>query len=130
MISDPIANMLTSLKNAAMAGKLTVVVPYSNLKLAIATVLAEQGFLASITKKGKKAKRDLELALAFNGPAPKIHDLKRISKPSKRVYKNYQQLYPIRRGTGLEILSTPKGVMTGKQAKTIKVGGESLFIIW
>lgn len=113
-----------------MVGKASVIVPHSNLKLAIATVLAEQGFLASITKKGKKVKRSLELVLAYNGTDPKIHDLKRISKPSKRVYKNYKQLRPVRQGFGIEVLSTPQGVMSNKQARAAKVGGESLFMIW
>lgn len=130
MVSDPISNLIISLKNAAMVGKPSVVVPHSNLKLAIATVLAEQGFLASITKKGKKVKRSLELFLAYNGTAPKINDVKRVSKPSKRIYKNYKQLRPVRQGFGIEVLSTPQGIMSGKQAKAAKVGGESLFMIW
>lgn len=130
MVRDPISSLLTSLKNAAMVGKPTVVVPNSKLKLAIATVLAEQGYLTSITKKGKKVKTSLELALAYNGAEPRIHDVKRVSKLSRRVYKSYKDLYPVRRGTGLEILSTPAGIMTGKQAKQAKVGGESLFMIW
>lgn len=113
-----------------MVGKPSVVVPHSNLKLAIATVLAEQGYLASITKKGKKVKRSLELFLTYNGTEPKITDVKRISKPSKRVYKNYKQLRPVRQGFGVEVLSTPQGIMSGKQAKAAKVGGESLFMIW
>ena len=130
MVSDPISNMLISLKNASMVGKSNVSVPHSNLRLAIATVLAENGFLTSITKRGKKVKRTLDLALAYNGTAPKINDVKRISKPSKRIYKSYKVLRPVKQGLGLEILSTPAGIMTGKQAKAAKVGGESLFMIW
>ncbi len=130
MVSDPISNMLISLKNAALVGKPTVVVPHSNLKLAIATVLAEQGFLASITKRGKKVKRSLELHLAYDGAVAKIHDVKRISKPSRRVYKTYKELRPVRQGTGLEVLSTPQGILSSKQAKAAKVGGEALFMIW
>ena len=130
MITDPISNLIISLKNAAKVGKPLVTVPFSNTKLAIAEVLEQNGFISAIGKKGKKVKRSLELALVYVNGEAKIHDVKRVSKPSRRIYKSYKELYPIKQGFGLEILSTPQGIMTAKEAKKAKVGGESLFIVW
>lgn len=128
---DPIANMLVMLKNAGAVKKPTVLVPYSNVKLAILNVLAKEGFILSATKKGKKVKKYIHCDLAYFGDGrSKITNVKRMSKPSRRVYVKVDDLKPIRQGLGLAILSTPQGVMTGNEAKKLRVGGELLFTLW
>lgn len=128
---DPIANMLVMLKNAGAVKKPTVSVPYSNVKLAILNVLAKEGFILSATKKGKKVKKYIQCDLAYFGDGrSKITNVKRMSKPSRRIYVKVDDLKPVRQGLGLAVLSTPQGVMTGGEAKKLRVGGELLFTLW
>lgn len=130
MVTDPIADLITRLRNAARAGLLTAVVDYSNFKMAVAQVLLEHGFITSATKKGKKVKKVIEMVLAYTGRQPKLTGVIRVSKPSRRVYQGLHDLRPVRQGYGELIVSTPKGVMTGGEARRAKVGGEVLFKIW
>ncbi|MEK7585386.1 MAG: 30S ribosomal protein S8 [Patescibacteria group bacterium] len=130
MNSDPIADFIIQLKNAALSAKPSVVVPASNLKLAIAEKLIATGFLKGVAKKGKKTKKYLEVELAYVNGSPKIAGVKRVSKTSRRVYLGNQSIRPFRQGFGQMILSTPKGILTGDEARTAKVGGEALFTIW
>ncbi|MCR4274551.1 MAG: 30S ribosomal protein S8 [Candidatus Campbellbacteria bacterium] len=130
MTTDPLANFITALQNAARVGVETVSVPHSRLKDAVAVVLKKEGYLANVDHKGKKTNK-IEATLAFdeNGDAL-IHGVKRLSKPSRRVYIGSTEVYPVKNGYGHLILSTPEGVMTGQQARKAKVGGEVLFMIW
>lgn len=130
MVTDPIADMLTQLKNASRAGKESVVLPSSNLKYEIAKVLEREGYLKSIARRGKKVKKYLYCELAYEGKAPKINEVKRISKPSRRVYIKSSELKPVRQGYGLAVISTPAGLKTEREAKKEKVGGEILFTLW
>lgn len=130
MVTDPISNFIISIKNAAHAGKPTVRVPYSQLKEAVADVLMREGYLESAEKKGKKVRKYLEVALVFENERARVRDVKRVSKPSKRVYTSVREIMPVRHGYGRMILSTPQGVMTGEEARKAKVGGEVLFLIW
>ncbi|MEK7586836.1 MAG: 30S ribosomal protein S8 [Patescibacteria group bacterium] len=131
MIHDPLANMLISLKNAALVKIPSVEVPFSNLKLSVAEVLASEGYLTRVVKKGKKIKKFLELDLAYKATGEaKIKEVLRVSKPSRRVYLSLKEIIPVRRGFGRLILSTPKGILTGEQARRAGVGGEALFKIW
>lgn len=131
MVTDPIANFITALSNAAAAGKQLVRVPYSAVKQAIAEVLAAEGYIENLTKKGKKSgQKYLEVSVIHDESGPRIHGVKRISKPSKRVYKGANELQPVRHGYGRLIVSTPEGVMEGGAARKAKVGGEVLFEIW
>ncbi len=131
MVTDPISNFIIAIKNAARGGKGTVTTPYSQMKHAIADILEKEGFLSSVSKKGKKAGRpSLEVVVASDDFGMRVHDVKRISKPSKRVYYGAKDITPIRRGYGRLVLSTPKGVLTGDAAQKAKVGGEALFEIW
>jgi small subunit ribosomal protein S8 len=131
MVTDPIANFITSLVNAAKAGKTNVRVPFSMMKQSIAQVLAEEGYIEDLTKKGKKSgQKYLEVSVMFDDGEPRVHGVKRISKSSKRVYKGAKELQPIRHGYGRLIVSTPEGIMTGDAARKAKVGGEVLFEIW
>lgn len=127
---DPIADMLNNIKNAACAGKAHALIPYSKLKLAIANILVGEGYLSSVNKRGKKAKKFLELEIAYADKKPKITGVSRISGPSKRVYYGVSDMRPVKNGFGLLVLSTPKGILTGKDAKKEHVGGEALFKIW
>jgi len=99
------------------------------MKLAIAEVLQQEGYIAAVDKKSKKEGK-LTLSLAYKNGASVVQGVKRISKPSRRVYFSVHDVKPVKRGYGLLVLSTPAGVMSGKQAKIKHVGGEALFEIW
>jgi len=128
---DTIANMLIMLKNAGLAGRQTVVIPHSKLKEAIAQCLVKGKFVASASKKTLEGgKAVLEVTLTRMGDAPKIQQVERISKPSKRVYIKAKDIKPVRQGFGMMVLSTPKGVLIADDARKQLVGGEALFRIW
>lgn len=127
---DTISNFIIKLKNAGNAGQESVVVPFSKLKLSIAEVLKKEGFVKDVSEKSEKGKPVLVLSLFSENRDPKIKGVKRISKPSKRVYRKAGELRAVKNGYGSLILSTSHGVMTGKQAKSQKLGGEALFSIW
>jgi len=127
---DPISNMLIQIKNAGMAGLPSVLVPYSNLKFEIADLLKKEGYVTSVEKKGKKVKKYIEIEVSYTGKSPKINEVKRMSKPSRRIYMGVKDIKPVRNGYGISVLSTPKGIMTDKVAKKEHVGGELLFKIW
>ena len=128
---DPIADMLSQIKNAAMQNKQSVAVPYSKLKSAIADTLAERGYIASASEASEGSKRQLVMELAYkDGKTPAITDTRRISKISLRVYNKASDIQSVKYGHGDVVLSTPSGVMTGDQAKQSNVGGEVLFEIW
>lgn len=130
MVTDPIANLINQLKNAQLAGRSLVVVPFSNFKLAIAELLKQEGYVKAFTKKGKKAKKFLEVELNTESGSRRIQGVKRMSKPSCRVYRRAAEVRSVRRGYGVGVYSTPQGVLSDKMAKTAKVGGELLFNIW
>jgi small subunit ribosomal protein S8 len=129
-MSDPIADMITSLKNAGEAGKRFVVVPFSKLKFAVAEVLKKEGFIKTISKKGKRVSKFIEIELSYEGDSPKIKGAERISKFSRRVYLKSSELRRVEGDAGRLILTTPKGVLTSLEAKKQKVGGEALLKIW
>jgi small subunit ribosomal protein S8 len=128
---DPIADMLVQIKNAGAVGRDTVYVPFSNIKFEIAKILADKCYVKAVSQKGKKVGKTLEIELAYTGEqAPRIQGLKRISKPSRRVYYGAKHIKQIRGGFGSIVLSTPKGILTGDDARKAHVGGEALFTIW
>jgi small subunit ribosomal protein S8 len=129
MTTDPIANFITALQNAAHAGKETVLVHRSALKEAIAETLKKTGYIKETAIKGKKDNK-LEVLLTFANGEAKIQGVKRLSRPGKRMYYGVSDIKPIRNGYGHLILSTPEGVITGQDARKRGVGGEALFIIW
>ncbi len=131
MNNDPISNLLVSLKNAASAGRASTVVPASTLKERIAELLVREGYLKSFVKKGKKVRKYLELELTYLGPnQPVLKGVKRISRPSRRVYRGFKQLYLVKQGRGMGVVSTSRGVLSGRDARAQKLGGELLFEIW
>lgn len=123
---DTTANMLTIIKNGYMAKKLEVLVPYSKHKLAIAKILSAQQFVGLVERSGKIIK----IELAYEKQKPKIHDIKKVSKPGLRIYIKSKNVKKIKGGSGLLILSTPKGVMSGDDAKVKKLGGEVICKVW
>jgi len=128
---DPIANMLIMLKNASMVGKDFVVFPRSQFKLAILECLKKEGYIKDVVQKDRKDFPILEVALLYDeNQKPKISNVKRISKPSRRVYFGMKNIHSVLGGHGLLILSTPKGILSGKSARKEQVGGEALFKIW
>lgn len=131
MVNDPIGDFIVQLTNAGAVKKSSVSVPFSLFKAAVAEKLKEAGFVADVEKKGKKVKKTLEVSLKYHESGdPIISGVKRISKPGRRMYRGAKEVYPVRYGKGALILSTPKGLMTDKEARTAKVGGEALFEIW
>ena len=131
MVTDPIADMLAQIRNAGMARKESLVLPYSKVRFAVAAVLLKNGYLKSITKKGKKIVKTMELGLVYDEAGkPHVTGTKRISKSSCRVYIGAKDIKPVRHGYGHLILSTPKGILTGGEARKMKIGGEVLFKIW
>ncbi|MEX0918389.1 MAG: 30S ribosomal protein S8 [Candidatus Paceibacterota bacterium] len=131
MVTDPIADMLIQLKNAAMAGKPTVAIPHSQLKMSIAKLLRREGYLLDVAKRGKKVGKVIVMTLATSPTGNrKLIQVKRVSKPSKRIYQGFEAIKQVKQGQGLSIISTPRGLLTDREAKREKVGGEVLFSIW
>jgi len=109
----------------------TASVPYSTVKMAILKLLEREGFVDDFEKKGKKVHKHIVIQLRYQkSGAPAISGLRRISKPGRRVYKKASELYPIRQGTGIAVVSTPKGLMTDKEARKAHLGGEILCEVW
>jgi small subunit ribosomal protein S8 len=127
---DTISNFIIKLKNAGNAGQEVVNVPFSKLKLSICEVLRKEGFIKDYSEKSEKGRQVIAVTLYSDNRIPKIKGVKRISKPSKRVYKKAGEIRAIKNGYGALIVSTSSGVMTGRQAKAAKLGGEALFSIW
>jgi len=131
MVNDPVADLIIQLKNAGAAGRGQVVLPYSKLREAIAEKLEECGYVKAVVKRGKKARKVLEIELkpAQNGLLT-IQGVERLSKPGRRVYTSVAHVRSVRQGKGVLVLSTPKGILTDAEAKKAHVGGEALFMIW
>lgn len=124
MINDPIADMLTRIRNAIAARKSEVDVPASLVKESIAQILVREGFLARVERVGEMPHAMLHLTFAFDASQPKIRDLKRISKSGQRVYAKATELPRVMSGLGIAIISTPNGLMTNKEARSRRLGGE------
>lgn len=125
MMTDPIADFLTRLRNAAAARHTETVVPYSKLKLAIAEILRREGYLSGVAEE-KTTRPELRLKLRYSGGQPALQSLKRVSKPGQRRYVKKNDIGVVLGGMGIVILSTPRGILTGKEARTAGVGGEVL----
>ncbi len=131
VVTDPIADMLTRMRNAIMNKESRVIIPASKIKLAIAELLFNEGYIKGVSQEGEGVKRNLVIELKYGPNREKvIQGLKRISKPGLRVYANSEDLPRILNGLGIAILSTNKGLLTDKQARAQKVGGEVLAYVW
>jgi len=130
-ISDPIADMLTRIRNAIMAQHDFVLIPASKMKLSIAKILKEEGFISDYEVLKSKPHRAIKIYLKYSDKnQPVISGLERVSKPGLRIYVDRKEIPRVYGGLGIAIVSTPKGVMTGKQAWRQGVGGELLCSVW
>lgn len=128
-MSDPIADMLTRIRNAQLAEKASVSMPSSKLKVAIAAVLQDEGYVESFTVVDGAGKPMLDIELKYYAGRPVIERIERVSKPGLRIYKGCEDIPRVMNGLGVAILSTPKGVMTDRKARATKVGGEVLCVV-
>ena len=118
------------MKNGSLAGKESVLIPYSKIKNAISECLKKAGYISEVSKKVRLGQPLLEVKLVYVDKKPKITEVERISKQSRRVYFGMKDIHSVRNGTGMLVLSTPKGILSGKEARREQVGGEALFKIW
>ncbi|MDE2037691.1 MAG: 30S ribosomal protein S8 [Patescibacteria group bacterium] len=130
MISDPISDLIIRIKNASSAKLAAIEVPYTKFVENVAQALKKAGYLAAVEKKGKDVQKSLELGLVYLSGDARVHDVERLSKPSRRMYWKSSDIRSYKSGYGNAFLSTPKGVLADVEAKKLKVGGEVLFRIW
>lgn len=129
-MSDPIADMLTRIRNASNAKFASVDIPGSKLKLELARILKEEGYIKNykFTEDGKQG--TIRVYLKYQGNNGTIYGIQRVSKPSRRVYVKSKDIKPVYNGTGVAIISTPKGLLTDKAARKENVGGEIICTVW
>ena len=128
-MSDPVADMLTRIRNGQSAGKRSVAMPASKLKAAIAQLLKDEGYVADFTATEVEGKPALEVTLKYFQGAPVIEMIKRISRPGLRIYKSRDEIPTVRGGLGVAIVSTSKGIMTDRAARKEGVGGEVIAVV-
>ena len=125
-MTDPIADMLVRIKNAAAVGKQTVKAPSSKIKVAIAQVLKDEGYIDGFSVRDEAGKSQLEIVLKYYAGRPVIERIERVSRPGLRVYKGSKTLPQVMNGLGVAIVTTPQGVMTDRKARAAGIGGEVL----
>ncbi len=127
-MNDPIADLLTRLRNAGMVSHQTVTVPFSRIKMAVAQILEREGYLVNVKAEGEGVEKIISMGLKYleNGKIAQIRGLRRISKPGRRMYVRADGIPRVNSGTGIAILSTSRGILSDKEARTQKVGGEIL----
>jgi small subunit ribosomal protein S8 len=130
MVGDKISNLIIGLKNAGIADHKVVSFPYTKLNHSILDVLKKEGFIDDFEKEGKDLRKKLNATLSYKEGVSAITDIKRASKQSRRVYIGYKDIRPVKNGYGMSVISTPEGVMSNKEAKKKKLGGEELFKVW
>lgn len=135
-VTDPIADMLTRMRNAIAVGHSTVEMPSSKMKVAIARILKEEGYIEDyrVVESPEQPRYRLVIHLKYVGERRKrrsvIHGLQRVSKPGRRIYTRASEIPWVKSGMGIAILSTPKGILTGEQARRLRVGGEVICYVW
>ena len=125
-MSDPIADMLTRIRNAQMVEKTSVSMPASKVKTAIAQVLKDEGYIDGFQVKSESGKSELEITLKYYAGRPVIERIERVSRPGLRVYRGRNAIPQVQNGLGVAIVTTPRGVMTDRKARAAGVGGEVL----
>ena len=125
-MSDPIADLLTRIRNAQMVAKPTVSVPSSKVKIAIAQVLKDEGYIDGFEVKTEAGKTELEISLKYYAGRPVIERIERVSRPGLRIYKGRHDIPNVMNGLGVAIVTTPQGVMTDRKARQVGIGGEVL----
>ncbi len=129
-MTDPIADMLNRIRNAQAVFHPTVVFPFSKFKYEIVRILQKEGFVGEVEKKKRKEEKIIKINLKYSEKKPAISGLKRISKPGQRIYTPAKDIKSVRQGYGINIISTSKGLMTNKEARKNKLGGEMICEIW
>lgn len=129
-MNDPISDMLIRIKNAQAAGRASVGIPFSKVKLELAKIIQKEGFVGRIDEKGKKSGREIVVDLKYDQGVPAIEDIIRKSKPSRRIYIGKEEIRSVRQGYGRAIISTSKGLLTDKEARKAGLGGEIICEIW
>ncbi len=129
MLTDPIADMLTRIRNAQLSEKQSVLMPASKLKVAIAKVLKDEGYIDDFAVRENAGKPQLELSLKYYAGRPVIEKIERVSRPGLRIYKPSRDIPTVMNGLGIAIVSTSKGVMTDRAARGLGVGGEVLCFV-
>ncbi|TSC75773.1 MAG: small subunit ribosomal protein S8 [Parcubacteria group bacterium Gr01-1014_30] len=128
---DPVADMLTSIRNAQAAKKESLSIPFSKLKYDIAKIIEKKGFVEKVETERKKVRKTLKITLKYGDSGePGIFGLKRISKPGQRIYKGFGEIKRVKGGHGIAIISTSKGLMTDKEARKQRLGGEEICEVW
>ncbi len=128
-MTDPIADMLTRIRNAQSVGKTNVSMPSSKIKMAIAKVLQDEGYIDSFAVRAELGKREMDIGLRYYAGRPVIEKIERISRPGLRVYKGAHDISKVLNGLGVAIVSTSQGLMTDRKARAAGVGGEVLCIV-
>ena len=128
-MSDPVADMLTRIRNAQSSQKASVSMPTSKLKVAIAEVLKDEGYIDGFVIRGDGGVRELDISLKYYAGRPVIERIERVSRPGLRIYRGSDSLPKVLNGLGVAIVSTPRGVMTDRKARASNVGGEVLCIV-
>jgi small subunit ribosomal protein S8 len=129
-MTDPITDMLNQIKNAQAVAKTEVLIPTSKIKNEIANILFKEGFIGEIKKATKGKIKSLKIALKYNNEIPAMEGFKRVSRPGQRIYEGFADIKKVRGGYGMSIISTSKGLMTNKEARYQKLGGEVIAKIW
>ena len=137
-MTDPISDMLTRIRNGSKARKDAVSIPLSKIKFEIARILKKENYIGEFTKRGKGAVKYLDVSLKYEqtdaatpqSRTPIIDEIRRVSRPGQRIYASFREIKPVKNGHGIVVISTPKGLLTGAEARREKVGGEVLFEIW
>lgn len=129
-MTDPITDMLNRITTAQAVLKTDIMVPYSNVKNNIAMILSKEGFIGEVKKIAKGNAKFLKITLKYQDKLPQIEGFRRISKPGQRIYNKISEIRKVHGGFGASVISTSKGLMTNKDARKSKIGGEVLFEIW
>jgi small subunit ribosomal protein S8 len=131
MMTDPISDMLTRIRNAGIARLAQTACPFSKQKLAIAKVLEEAGFIGSVSAESKKGHPALVMAIRYDDQGrPLIDGIRRVSKPGRRVYVGAREIWKVRNGLGISVISTSKGILSGTDARDAAIGGEVVCEVW
>ena len=130
MVKDTISNLIISLKNASATGKDSVYAPATKMIISILDVLKKKNYIDDYEIVGEEPKKQVKVVVKYENGEASIHGVRRVSKFSQRIYRGFKAIRPVKSGYGMMLLSTPKGILTDKEATEQKVGGEALFIIW
>jgi len=129
-MTDPITDMLNQIRNAQAVQKTEVFIPLSKIKNEIAMILSKEGFIGEIKKSSKGKEKALKISLKYDNGVPAIDGLKRVSKPGQRIYEPVHEIKKVHGGFGISVISTSKGLMTNKEARKQKLGGEIICQVW